>query len=294
MAAGTRIENDKLQVQVNEFGGELSSILDKKTGNEIIWQADPKYWKRYAPILFPNVGKYYKGCYRTEGQEYESGQHGFARDMEFVLMDSSQTKCTYRLRDNEDTLKKYPYKFQLDVTHEVKENQVKITWEVTNTDSRTIYFTIGAHPAFNLPGAFDDENKPYRISFPDTKELEYLLIDPEYGTAVTDKPYKLPLEQGTMAVTKDRFDLDAMIFDGGQIQEATILSPEGKPYLTMISPDFPSYGIWSVPGAPYVCLEPWMGRCDNTGFTGLLSEKENVNVLKPGEVFCKEYTLVIR
>ena len=132
------------------------------------------------------------------------------------------------------------------------------------------------------------------MTFSGQKELTYCLLDAKLGTALPEQPHTLSLENGTCLIDEHMFDKDALIFDNGQITKAGITLPDGTPYVEISCEGFPNFGIWSAIGAPFVCLEPWMGRCDNTGYEGELSEKPNINALKPAEVFDKSYMISIK
>lgn len=287
------IENSELRIQISDAGAELCSIYDKKSGREVIWQADPAYWKRHAPVLFPNVGRNFGDTFRVSGNAYSSRQHGFARDSVFICTDTTDYAITHQLCSTDETQKRYPADFIFDVTHELVGNTLTVTWKVKNTGDSKMYFTIGGHPAFNVPVLEGTSFTDYSLSFEGKDSLSYLLLDTSTGTALIDQTYTLSLTDGTYALKTDMFDHDALVFDGGQIEKAAILYPDGTPYVEMSCNGFPNFGIWSVPGAPFVCLEPWMGRCDNSGFSGELSEKENINVLAPGEIFEKSYTITV-
>ena len=252
------IENSFLKISVSDHGAELTGIYDKVNDREVLWQADPAYWKRHAPVLFPNVGRNYKDIWRLNGKEYPSRQHGFARDSEFICTDITDTSLTFVMKSSEETLKVYPFAFALKITYTLKEHDLDVCWEVVNKDSETMYFTIGGHPAFRVPVREGESQSDYRLAFEEQDALTYLLIDTSVGTVIADEPHTLPLENGTCAIDPHMFDKDALVFDNGQIQKAGILFPDGSPYLTLTSEGFPNFGIWSVPGAPFVCLEPWM------------------------------------
>lgn len=288
------MENEKMSVTIADHGAELVSLYDRENQRELMWQADPAYWNRHAPILFPNVGKYYGGSFTYEGKEYPEGQHGFARDMDFKRVEGNGDLVKHRLVSSEETRARYPFDFQLDVTHLLNGNRLTVRWTVVNQGDKTMYFTIGGHPAFRvqiLPGTkFED----YFLQFaPDVDELSYLLLDTSSGTAIADKTWPLALNDHRYRLRKDMFDKDALVFDGGQIQWAALALPDGSPYIALESKDFPNFGIWSKPGAPYVCLEPWCGRCDNRGFAKDISKKPGINALAPGEVFEKSYDIIV-
>ena len=288
------IKNEKLAVTIAAHGAELSSIYDKANDRELVWQADPAFWNRHAPVLFPNVGKYYGGHFTYNGTDYPMGQHGFARDTEFEQAASGENFVTYRLCADEESKKVYPFDFVLEITHRLNGNRLTVEWNVKNTDDKEMYFTIGGHPAFNVNVLPDTDFEDYSLVFKEgTEKLSYVLLDAESGTAIGDNVYELELTDSKYALKKDMFDKDALVFDGGQIEWAALALPDGKPYIALESKGFPNFGIWSKPGAPYVCLEPWCGRCDNKGFEGEISEKPGIIALKAGETFKKSYDIIV-
>ena len=288
------IKNERLSVTIAAHGAELSSIYDKANDRELVWQADPAFWNRHAPVLFPNVGKYYGGHFTYNGTDYPMGQHGFARDTEFEQAASGENFVTYRLCADEESKKVYPFDFVLEITHRLNGNRLTVEWNVKNTDNKEMYFTIGGHPAFNVNVLPDTDFEDYSLVFKGgTEKLSYVLLDAESGTAIGDKVYELELTDSKYALKKDMFDKDALVFDGGQIEWAALALPDGKPYIALESKGFPNFGIWSKPGAPYVCLEPWCGRCDNKGFEGEISEKPGIIALKAGETFKKSYDIIV-
>lgn len=287
------IENERLRIQVADAGAELISIYDKKNDREILWQADPAYWKRHAPILFPNVGRHYGDRYRVNGQEFPSKQHGFARDSVFSCIDTTVDSITHQLTSSDETKASYPFDFQLRVKHILSGDRILVCWKVVNTGEQPMYFTIGGHPAFSVPVLEDTEYSAYSLYFNTKAPLHYVLLDPSSGTAQTDTSYTLETTDGICSLDTHLFDRDALVFDNSQISKAGILLPDGTPYLELVCEEFPNFGIWSVPGAPFVCLEPWFGRCDDCGYEGELSEKSTVNTLESDEVFEKSYFIKI-
>lgn len=144
------LKNDILSIKVDRHGAELWSIRDH-SGREFIWQADPAFWKRHAPVLFPIVGSLWDKKYRVDGKEYSLEQHGFARDMDFHLVSSDENTLWYELKSDAETLAKYPYAFTLKIGYKLTGNKIQVMWEVSNNDGKTMYFQIGAHPAFYYP-----------------------------------------------------------------------------------------------------------------------------------------------
>ncbi|MBQ8137768.1 MAG: aldose 1-epimerase family protein [Clostridia bacterium] len=287
------LENEYLKVEVADHGAELTSLYDKRLGAELLWQADPAYWGRHAPVLFPFVGKVNGGTYRYHGKTYAMGQHGFARDMDFACVYADGTKCVHRLTETAETLAVYPFRFQLDITHALEKNTLRVTWDVTNPSDAPMYFSIGGHPAFRCPVLEGEKRSDYAVRFGSKREMTYTLIDPETSGLDVTKPYALSIPEKGLALTADMFDRDALVFDGGQVEEASIVAPDGTPRVTMRCPGFPSFGLWSKPfcEAPYVCLEPWFGRVDDLGFAGALPEKTYEQYVPAGETFTRGYTI---
>ena len=287
-----KLENGKLCVEINELGAEAARIYDKERDTEVLWEADAKFWKRHAPVLFPNVGKTYHNTVKIDGTQYPTSQHGFARDNEFRCIESGKTKASFLFASNEETKEVYPFDFELLITYTLEDKNLKVEWEVRNTGDEDMYFTIGGHPAF-LFAEPDEVKSDYLLRFPGKESLEYVLIDPAEAAVDPDKVYTLELQNECCQVTEEMFEKDALIFDNGQITEVWLCRRDGTPYAGMKCEGFPNFGIWSVKDAPFVCLEPWMGRCDNVGFDGELSEKPNVNHAAPGESFRQSYLICV-
>ena len=291
------IENQYLKIEVSSLGAELQSIFDKEMKQEVLWQGDKKYWGRRAPVLFPNVGRHSGDFYVWKGKKFSTKQHGFARDMNFDCVKEAGEELVFLLRDTEETRKYFPFAFELQISYCLSGRELEVNWKVKNLGQETMFFTIGGHPAFRVPVLEGTVQTDYKLLFKEKEELKYRLICPGEGTADTSRIYKLSLkdygEYTGCGIAEHMFDQDALIFDEGQIQWAAIGYPDGKPYISVECKEFTNFGIWSVPGAPFICLEPWMGRADNIGFDRDISEKPGINAVDPGECFEKEYTVVV-
>lgn len=287
------MENENLRVQISDHGAELSSIYGKAADREAVWIGDPAFWNRHAPVLFPFVGKVNGGFYTHKGVKYPMGQHGFARDNEFECIENTENKTVHRLVSTEETKKVYPFDFAFTVTQELSGRTLTITWKVENTGDDDMYFSVGGHPAFMIPEQYDIVFNKGLENHTET-ELEYVLIDPETAGVDVAHPRKLKLQDGRIPYTRTLFDEDALIFDNTQVERVGV-EVDGKPYVTLTCKGFPSVGVWSKPkaDAPFVCLEPWIGRCDNVGFDGELKDKYGEQHLKAGETFQAGYTITI-
>lgn len=277
-----RLQNDIISIEVAEHGAELLSL--KKGDTEYIWQGDPQFWGRHAPILFPIVGQVWNKTYRVNGREFHLPQHGFARDRDFVVLDYDSA-IVMRLKSDDQSRTVYPYDFVLTARYELKANIVDCRWTVMNSGKDRMYYQIGAHPAFYYRDFCHSDRMHGMLT---VENLTRSAVKPIIRGVIEDgfraeraKPVKifniLPLEQST-------FDRDALLLEDGQTQVVGLRDKRGKEYLRLTS-DCQVFGIWSPSGknAPFVCVEPWMGRCDRVGFTGDISERDFIQQLESGE-----------
>ena len=287
------LKNDVLTIEVSGHGAELSSI--RKGETEYLWQADPKFWGRHSPVLFPIVGSVWEGRYRVGENEFTLGQHGFARDMDFTLVWQTETELRYRLESTEDTLAKYPWPFCLEIGYRLHDNKIDVIWEVSNPGVEDMYFQIGAHPAFNYPDYDLEKKERGYFSFDRTEGLECIRI---VGKGCVDAVTKYSMEldeNGRYPLASDTFDvIDTLMLQDSQIKRVTLHRVDGSPWLSL---DFtaPVVGLWSPPtkNAPFICIEPWYGRCDRAGYEGDYRDKDWINHLGAGERFSSVYTVEI-
>lgn len=285
------ISNKLLTVTASSVGAELQSIRSNLTGYEYLWQGDPYYWKRRSPILFPIVGAVWDGKFRMDGKEYAMGQHGFARDMNFAtVVDSPEGEMWFSLKSDEETLGKYPRKFHLAVGYRLLNERVIVMWRLQNCDDKDMCFQIGAHPAFNLPGFNSREKVRGYLEF-EKSRLTAQVIESKGCVGAAIKEIDLP--ESILPLTADTFRDDALIVGNQNISYTGILTSDRMPYVSLVFYS-PYVGFWApAPDAPFVCVEPWYGRADSVGYDGDFSGKEAVQRLAPGEVFSKQYTIII-
>lgn len=285
------LKNEHLSIQVSEHGAELCSI--NCGGKEYLWQADPAFWKRHSPVLFPIVGSVWGNTYRVNGKEFNLSQHGFARDMEFTLVSATESEVHFVLTDTEATHEKYPYSFRLEIGYRIKGKKVDVLWKVTNTDEKEIHFQIGAHPAFYYPQYDESPNRGY-FAFSPTSKLNYIGLQ-EKGCVNPVIHYDVPVDgEGLLPLNIHTFDIDTFIVEDSQLTSVSILDMQKNPYLS-VHFTAPVVGLWSPPtkNAPFVCIEPWYGRCDCANYSGEYKDKDWTNHLAVGEVFEASYTIEI-
>lgn len=279
------ISNDSLTVTVNEEGAELTSI--KYNDTEYLWNGDKKYWGRHAPVLFPIVGSLKDNKCTIKGSEYEMTQHGFARDMKFGLLAKAKDSICFLLESNEETLKKYPFEFELYVKYELNVHSVIVTYEVVNSGNNAMFFSIGGHPAFNLFSDISD----YYIEFEENEVQKKVFV--ENGLVNFSDKIRLNNEN-KIKLDKNSFNDDAMIFKDLASSKVWLKSNKTDKAICMNIAGFPYLGIWSKKeGAPFVCLEPWFGIADTINHGGDFSKKEGIIELNIGEEFSASYSIEV-
>ena len=286
------LKNDMITLGINSKGAEMKSLKNNETGLEYLWQADPAFWGRTSPILFPVVGNYKDKTTYYEGKAITLSQHGFARDTEFELVSQTEDTIWFSFASTEETYQKYPFHFKLSVGYQISGSTIKVLWKVENPDNKTLHFSIGAHPAFNCPLNANEKQEDYFLFFDTEKPLESSVIGAD-GFVSEETEFFYP-ENGKLAITANLFDNNTMVIEHHQTHEVSLLTPEGKEYVK-VSYTAPLVGIWTPieKNAPFICIEPWYGRSDRSNFNQQLVEREYGQALEPGEEFNASYTIEV-
>ncbi|WP_026526027.1 aldose 1-epimerase family protein [Butyrivibrio sp. VCD2006] len=280
--------NNIITAEIDTAGAELKSV--KKENKEYMWCGDAKFWGRTSPVLFPFVGAVADGKYRVSGKEYKMGQHGFARDMEFEVVEKAEDYALFELSSNDETLQKYPFDFKLFISYKLDGDSVVVGWKVENTGKEEMPFAIGAHPAFNCELSDDGTLKGNSVVLKTDKDV--LTVRKFHDPLAANETYELSLKADkSFDVDEHTFDGGAIILENSQVNGVSIKDANGKIFVELTF-DAPLLGIWSPVGknAPFICLEPWYGRADAEGFTGELKDREWEQSLNPGDCFEVAYT----
>lgn len=290
-----RIENKYLRCEIDLHGAEVKSLARKFDGREMMWEGNPEFWGRTSPVLFPFVGGVSNKEYRFEGRSYTIGQHGFARDMDFNLESETENEIWFKLSETEETLKVYPFRFVLRIGYRLEEKTIRVMWEVFNPDDNEMYFSIGAHPAFAIPTL---QGHTLRLYDPEGKPLKCfsnrIFGD---GGCVTNRVETIETPDGYLPLSEELFDGDALVIEKRQVGRVELLDASDLSSSSLVSVAFeaPLVGIWSPPhkNAPFVCIEPWYGRCDAEDFDGELQDREYEQVIGKDGRFIAEYTIEV-
>lgn len=287
------LENNELKLKFRSLGGELQSIFSKKDNTEFLWNGDEAYWKYHAPILFPIVGKVLNGQYRINNSSYELPQHGLARTSNFNLLEKTENSISFELKSSKETLKVYPYDFSLIIKYILKDNKVTTKYIVKNINKETMYFSVGAHPAFMCPFFNDESLNDYYFEF-NEKETASIMPLNKNGYAREEKIEFLNNEN-KINLSKELFKDDALIFSNLKSNIITLKSDKHDKALEFDFTGFPYLALWSKStGAPFVCIEPWFGHADFENFEDDFSKKHGVLSLEPDKTFSCSYSVTIK
>lgn len=272
------IRNANLTAVITAKGAELISL--RNSNREFIWGGSPEFWPKHSPVLFPIVGTLKDNQYQYLEESYKLLRHGFARDMNFEIKEQSEDSVIFSLVSSSETLKKYPFSFELQLIYTLLENKLILEYKVFNKDCKQLPFSIGAHPAFALPESFEK----YSLTFEEDTVLEYFLLE---NDLLSDNTEPIVLKNNRLLLKYQLFERDALVFKS--LNSRTIIINENdRPLLKIAFEDFPNLGIWTKIDAPFICLEPWFGYSDTNKNSGNIMEKEGIVVLDTGSIFeCK-------
>ncbi len=286
------LENDFLTASFLTKGAEWRSLTTKPKGEEYLWDADPQYWGKTAPILFPIVGLLKGGEYQVDGKTYRMGRHGLARDREFTVVEQEGWRAVFRLVADDATRELYPFTWELEVEYRLWKRVIHTTWRVRNTGGTVMPFSLGGHPAFRVPlaaeeGDFEDAFLDFELAEP----LDRWLLDANGLLSGEKRP--LPTAGRSLVLTRSLLAEDAVILKQPKSSRVTLRGKGSPRSLSLEFPGFSHFGIWSPPGAPFVCLEPWCGVTDSVNATGNLADKEGICLLAPGEKFERSFAVTV-
>jgi len=278
-----QIENERVVAVFDSKGAEIISFKDKNTNIEYIWQANPAFWASHAPILFPFIGQSKNKQYEYNGKSYPMTNHGFAREYDFKVSEQSKNSISFVLTDSEATQTVYPFHFSFEITYKVEQASLVVSFQVKNTDtSNPLYYSLGAHPAFNVPLEEGTKFEDYSLNFSPKKkrkifklaDLKEFLLD-FAATAEASTDVDLPLQYGLFKEGLFAYETTGATtctLHSNKTSHSVAITYDNMPYLCVWSP--------TPKNAPFVCIEPWVGLPDNTKATGKLAEKFGIQKLE--------------
>ncbi len=285
------LKNQNLTIQITPKGAELTSIFNHENQTEYMWNADPKFWGKSSPVLFPIVGYLKENIYRFEEQEYTLPRHGFARDREFIVEKSDENSVTFLLTHDENTLKVYPFKFEFRMIYTLENNTLNVMYSVKNIGENKMYSSVGGHPAFAVPLAKNTDYNDYYLEFNKTETFKRWGLTPE--GLIETQPFDFLTDTDRLYLTKELFYNDAIVFKNLE-STSVILKPDKiNQQLQFDFEGFPYLGIWAAKDADFVCIEPWCGIADSANHNQELTEKEGMICLDLGGSFERSWRVTI-
>lgn len=287
------LQNDKIKISIKKIGAELCKIISVKNKTDFMWNANPDVWGSFAPNLFPIIGALKDNSYIFDNKKYKLPKHGFIRHNDAItLNEQTENSLTFKLTSNKVLQKIYPFKFEFYITYILIENCIEVKHTVKNCDDKSIYFSIGGHPAFKCP-VFNNENyDDYVLEFEQAENSKTHLINMKNGL-ISSKTKPMIVNTNTLPLTHDLFNEDALIFKDLKSRKVTLKSALNGEILSVSYQDFNYLGIWAKPNGDYVCIEPWLGIADSENTNQEFTTKEGIISLKPNKTFEAAYQIEI-
>ncbi|HEY1124764.1 MAG TPA: aldose 1-epimerase family protein [Sphingobium sp.] len=272
------IANEFLSAAINPLGAELSSLKDAE-GRQLMTNADPAFWTGRAPLLFPIIGELAGGHYRLDGGTYALPRHGFARRQPFELLERATDRLVLRLTDSDETRAVYPFAFTLDVAFTLADATLFIDVRATNDDDTDMPASFGFHPGFAWPLPYGQPREAHAVTFAQDEPTPLRRLA---DNLIAPNTRPSPLQGRRLGLRDDLFAHDALIWEHVHSDHVDYGADAG-PSLRIAWKNTPNLGIWTKPGAPYVCIEPWAGIADPAGFAGEIWDKPGIVRIRPGE-----------
>lgn len=288
-----QLKNKEISVTLKSSGAEIISIKDAM-GTEYLWQGDPSYWSGQAPVLFPIVGCLRNKTASIAGDKTCSFErHGLARKKEFQLISSNDTCAVYTLTANEETLKQYPFHFELQMIYELTDKGVKVTHKIINHDTISMPYCVGGHPAFNCPISKEESFEDYIVEFEKPETARCARLDGE-GLINNHGRITILEEESSLPMKHSLFYEDALIFDQLKSRKVSLRHKTQPKGISVTFPDFDYLGVWSSANdGPFVALEPWSGTSTCSDEDDVFEHKRGVRILPPEAEESLSYTIEI-
>jgi galactose mutarotase-like enzyme len=285
------IENQQIKAVINAKGAELTQLFHKEHELDYLWHGDPAVWVKHSPVLFPIVGTLKNNTYFYNDLSYQLPRHGFARDKQFAVEEQTADTITFLLRSDAETHTIYPFMFEFRIRYSLFENALAVAYEVVNAGKDTMYFSVGAHPAFKLPLVTGTAYTDYYLQFNQSETAPRWPISPD--GLIEQSPLPLLQDTNRLNLSKNLFQKDALVLKGMASTIVTLGSNKTPHGFRFDYPGFPFFGIWAAKNADFVCIEPWCGIADSVNTNQRLEDKEGINKLVADETFTRTWTVTI-
>lgn len=278
------VESEKIKVCISTLGAEIISVTGKD-GTEYMWEGNPDIWGHHAPVLFPVCGGLKDGKFNAYKVGCDMPKHGFARFLDYTAEKINDGSVSFTAKVTEEYKKCYPYEYDFSVIYTLSGNELSVTYKVLNKDDKAIYFSVGSHEAYSCPGGIEN----FGIEFEKEEELYTLLLD---GTLLNGKKEKIDTDGKLLKLKESYFDMDSLIFSDIKSQKVTLLGNDGKKRVSVEFPGQHDMVLWTIPGANYICIEPWTALPDSADCSGRIEDKPEITKLCPGETYAITHKII--
>lgn len=278
------IDNGILKVSISEVGAEIKSII--KNDTEYIWQGQNDIWSGSSPLLFPICGGLKDNKYIFNGIEYTLNKHGFARFKTFEVEKLTDTIVVFLLKEDDETLKSFPFKFELRVIYTLNGQSLSVNYKVKNLSDNAMFFSIGSHEAYATPEGIED----YDVIFPEKETLNATVLD---GELLGNNSYPIIKNSNYLPLYDKFFVIDALVFKSIKSRSATLRNRKTEREIRVDFPDNNYFLLWHKPMSPYICLEPWSGIQDSIHSDYDITKKEGIITLKANCEYSNSHTITI-
>ena len=267
----------------------MQTVFSKDSQLDYLWSGDPAFWGKKSPVLFPIVGGLKNNTYQYHGKNYQLNRHGFAREMEFTVSAKSSDSISFTLNANQQTLEHFPFIFRFTITYSLHKQILSCNYQVTNIDIQPMFFSVGAHPAFKVPLVNETAFEDYYLLFGSNENEGQWPLSPE--GLILSNPIPFFEDTNRIDLVKNLFYGDALVFKQLKSNSISLLNTKNKHGFKFEYKDFPYLGIWSAKDADFVCIEPWCGIADSVNASGEINKKEGINLLTPGELMSRTWSV---
>ena len=278
------ISNEFLTATFNEVGAELKSL--KCDGKEHIWYGDPAFWTGSSPVLFPICSGLKDDEFIFEGKTYSMQKHGFARKATFDVETVDKNSATFLLNSENCPQENYPFKYEFRIIYTLTGKKLNVEYNIRNLTDGEMYFSVGAHEAYHCPEGIEN----YQIVFENIENLDAYQLE---GPLLSDNTKNYGQNTDTLQLDNSLFENDCLIFKNLNSRSVNLVNKTTGQKINVQFDGFNFLLIWTVPGAPFVCIEPWCGVTDNVNTTKQLPQKEGIEKIEKGGNFYRIHSFEI-
>lgn len=285
------IYNNNIEAVIDTLGAELCKLT--KNSQDYLHNANPLYWARTAPYLFPNVGALKNNQTIINDQVYVLPKHGFLRDETFNVLSIENNQIILTAKSNDKTKKIYPFDFDIIIKYEIIDEYLRCMIQIKNKSSSSMPFNFGLHPAFKVPLLDNEQFEDYVIEF--NRAENCLVPSVNLSNGLIDEKRIVRCFHNLTLLKLCYFDYqnDAIIITPLNSTMVRLKSMKTNSGIEFSFSHFSSLGIWTPNHvkANFIAIEPWIGYADAIDSDGYFKTKKDLIWLEPNEIFEIKYRM---